>query len=63
MVMNEVVGRFMAENLEASETAVNLLSVSLRPPAHVIGALLLMGDHAEHVTGRTLPVDAGFNAR
>ncbi|MGY4650333.1 SDR family mycofactocin-dependent oxidoreductase [Mycobacterium sp. URHB0021] len=64
MIMNEAVGRFMADNPQAAEATVNLLPVSMLKPADVSDALLwLVSDHARYVTGVTLPVDAGFSAR
>ena len=64
IIMNEACGRFMAENPDAAEMAVNLLPVSMLQPADVSDALLwLVSDHAKYVTGVTLPVDAGFSVR
>ena len=64
IIMNEACGRLMAQNPDAAEMAVNLLPVSMLQPADVSDALLwLVSDHAKYVTGVTLPVDAGANAR
>ena len=64
IVMNEVVGRFMAENPGGVRIGGQpASSLNASACARRRRALLLVSDHAEHVTGVTLPVDAGFNAR
>jgi SDR family mycofactocin-dependent oxidoreductase len=64
MVENDVVGRYLEENPQAGQMAANLMPVGLVDPLDISNAVLfLVSDDGRYVTGVTLPVDAGFNAR
>ncbi|WP_009478677.1 mycofactocin-coupled SDR family oxidoreductase [Rhodococcus sp. JVH1] len=64
MVENNVVGKYLQENPQATQMAANLMPVGLMDPADVSNAILyLVSDDGRYVTGVTLPVDAGFNAK
>ncbi len=64
MVMNEVLGKYVAENPEAAKMTANLMPVDLIDPVDISNAILfLVSDDGRYVSGVTLPVDAGFLAR
>lgn len=64
MVENEVMATYIAENPDTAEAARNLLPVDLVQPVDISNAIAwLASDEARYVTGITLPVDAGFNAK
>jgi NAD(P)-dependent dehydrogenase (short-subunit alcohol dehydrogenase family) len=64
MVMNDVIGTWIAENPDAASIVANLMPVDLVEPVDISNAVLfLVSDDARYVTGVTLPVDAGFNVK
>jgi len=64
MILNDAIGGAMAANPHLAAMAVNLLPVPMLQPADVSDAVVwLASDHAKYITGVTLPVDGGFNAR
>jgi SDR family mycofactocin-dependent oxidoreductase len=64
MILNEFMAAYMAASPELADSAVNLLPVDVMEPVDVSNAIAwLVSDEARYVTGVTLPVDAGFNAR
>lgn len=64
MVLNEVMANYIAARPETAEAAKNLLPVDLIDPIDVSNAIAwLVSDEARYVTGVTLPVDGGFNAK
>jgi SDR family mycofactocin-dependent oxidoreductase len=64
MIMNEHVERYVAENPEVVAAMTNLLPVDFVQPIDISNAISwLVSDDARYVTGVTLPVDAGFNAK
>ncbi|QNG36674.1 mycofactocin-coupled SDR family oxidoreductase [Geodermatophilaceae bacterium NBWT11] len=61
MVMNEVIGTWIAENPDAAAMVANLMPVELIQAADISNAIAwLVSDEARYVTGITVPVDAGF---
>jgi SDR family mycofactocin-dependent oxidoreductase len=64
MVLNDVLGKYVAENPEAAKMTANLMPVDLIQPVDISNAILfLVSDDGRYVTGVTLPVDAGFLVR
>jgi NAD(P)-dependent dehydrogenase (short-subunit alcohol dehydrogenase family) len=64
MVLNEVMGEYIAANPSVAEAAANLMPIDLLQPIDISNAIAwLVSDNARYVTGVTLPVDAGFNAK
>jgi len=64
MVMNDVLGKYVADNPEAAKMTANLMPIDLIEPVDISNAILfLVSDDARYVTGVTLPVDAGFLVR
>ncbi|GAB6899353.1 mycofactocin-coupled SDR family oxidoreductase [Kineosporia succinea] len=64
MVMNEVIGKYIADNPEAAKMTANLMPVDLIQPVDISNAVLfLVSDDGRYVSGVTLPVDAGFLVR
>jgi SDR family mycofactocin-dependent oxidoreductase len=61
MILNEHMARLFEANPDASAMSGNLLPVPFVDPIDVTNAVLfLISDAARHITGVTLPVDAGF---
>jgi SDR family mycofactocin-dependent oxidoreductase len=62
MVVNEVIGQYLAEHPDTAAALQNLLPVPMVEPVDISNAILwLVSDDARYVTGVTLPVDAGFS--
>jgi NAD(P)-dependent dehydrogenase (short-subunit alcohol dehydrogenase family) len=61
MIFNEHMARMFEANPEGTGMSGNLLDVPYVEPADVTNAVLfLISDAARYVTGKTMPVDAGF---
>jgi NAD(P)-dependent dehydrogenase (short-subunit alcohol dehydrogenase family) len=61
MVMNEVIGRYVAENPGAAAMVANLMPIDLIQARDISNAIaFLVSDEGRYITGVTLPVDAGF---
>lgn len=61
MIMNDVIGQYVADNEAIASMLTNALPVDVIEPVDVSNAILyLVSDDARYVTGVTLPVDAGF---
>jgi SDR family mycofactocin-dependent oxidoreductase len=64
MILNEAVAQNMAEHPEGNAALQNLLPVPMVDSADVTEAMVyLCGRSGRYLTGITLPVDAGFNAK
>jgi len=64
MIVNDVIGTFIAENPEVAAMVSNLMPVDMIEPVDVSNAVLyLVSDAGRYVTGVTFPVDAGFAAK
>jgi len=64
MVMNEVLGSYIAENPTAAAMAANLMPIDLIEARDISNAIaFLVSEEGRYVTGVTLPVDAGFLAK
>jgi SDR family mycofactocin-dependent oxidoreductase len=64
MIMNESFGSWVVGHPEIADRMRNLLPVPALEPVDVANAVAwLVSDDGRYVTGVTLPVDAGFNAR
>lgn len=64
MVVNDAMTKFLQENPHAGDALQNLLPVEMIESIDISNAIAwLVSDDARYVTGVTLPVDAGFNAK
>jgi len=64
MVMNEAFANYVAEFPAVANTMQNILPVELVQPEDISNAIIfLASDAGRYITGVTLPVDAGINAR
>lgn len=64
MIMNESFGSWVSHHPEIADRMRNLLPVPALEPVDIANAVAwLVSDDGKYVTGVTLPVDAGFNAR
>ena len=64
MIMNEAFGSWVAHHPEIADRMTNPMPVPALEPSDVSHAVaFLASDEAKYITGVTLPVDAGFNAR
>jgi len=64
MVMNDVIGKYVAENPDAAAMVANLMPVELIQARDISNAIaFLVSDEGRYITGVTLPVDAGFLVR
>jgi len=64
MVMNEVIGNWVAANPEAANMLANLMPVEMLEAVDISNAVaFLVSDTGRYITGVTLPVDAGFTVR
>jgi len=64
MVNNAAMEKFLGAFPDAVSSLTNLLPVELLQPRDISDAVLfLVSDLARYITGVTLPVDAGFNAK
>jgi SDR family mycofactocin-dependent oxidoreductase len=64
MVMNDVIGKYVADNPDAAAMVANLMPVDLIEARDISNAIaFLVSDEGRYVTGVTLPVDAGFLVR
>src|SRR5258706_1980224 len=61
MVVNDIMQAFLASDPSLSQAMANALPVDMVEPVDISNAILwLVSDDARHVTGITVPVDAGF---
>lgn len=61
MLMNDVIGNWVASNPEAASVVANLMPVEMVEANDISEAILfLVAETGRYVTGVTLPVDAGF---
>jgi SDR family mycofactocin-dependent oxidoreductase len=61
MIVNDVMGEFLAQDPQLSDAMANALPVDMVEPVDISNAIVwLVSDDARYVTGVTLPVDAGF---
>jgi SDR family mycofactocin-dependent oxidoreductase len=64
MIMNEAFASWVAHHPEIADRMTNPMPVPALEPVDVSHAVaFLASDEAKYITGVTLPVDAGFNAR
>lgn len=64
MIQNPVIEKLFAENPDSGDAVKNLMPVPWVQPRDISNAVaFLVSDDARYITGVTLPVDAGFNAR
>ena len=64
MILNEAVAQNMVDHPEGNAALQNLLPVPMVDSVDVTDAMLyLCGQSGRYITGITLPVDAGFNAK
>lgn len=64
MIMNEAFGTWVAKHPEIADRMTNPMPVPALDPTDVSHTVaFLASDEAKYITGVTLPVDAGFNAR
>jgi SDR family mycofactocin-dependent oxidoreductase len=64
MIMNEAFGAWVAHHPEIADRMTNPMPVPALDPTDVSHTVaFLASDEAKYITGVTLPVDAGFNAR
>jgi SDR family mycofactocin-dependent oxidoreductase len=64
MVLNDVLGKILAENPELIGASTNLLPVGLIESVDITNAVaFLCSEEARYITGITMPVDAGFLVR
>ncbi len=64
MVINEQMNEYIEQHPESLAAMTNLIPVDYVQPIDISNAVVwLVSDDARYVTGVTLPVDAGFNAK
>jgi SDR family mycofactocin-dependent oxidoreductase len=64
MIVNEAFGSWVAQHPEIADRMTNPMPVPALDPVDVSHTVaFLASDEAKYITGVTLPVDAGFNAR
>ncbi|MBF4994417.1 mycofactocin-coupled SDR family oxidoreductase [Arthrobacter gandavensis] len=64
MIQNPIIEQLFAENPDSGDAVKNLMPVPWVEPRDISNAIaFLVSDDARYITGVTLPVDAGFNAR
>jgi len=64
MVVNDSIGRWIADNPQAAAMVSNLMPVELIQAVDISNAILyLVSDDGRYVNGVTLPVDAGFTVK